>query len=135
MRRAARWLTAATLAGIAGVHVAWGRGSTFPFSSRDELADAVVGTQHVPSPAACYAVATALIAASGLVANVPIGPGSLRRAGRYGVAAVLATRGLAGMSGRTDLLSRGSASMRFRRLDRRIYSPLCLTLAAGAITA
>lgn len=33
------------------------------------------------------------------------------------------------------VISRGSESQRFRRLDRRIYSPLCLTLAALALPA
>jgi hypothetical protein len=34
------------------------------------------------------------------------------------------------MAGRTDLLAPGSSSERFRSLDRRVYSPICLTLAA-----
>ncbi|MFF3128447.1 hypothetical protein ACFVRD_40665 [Streptomyces sp. NPDC057908] len=38
--------------------------------------------------------------------------------------------------GRTDLLSPGSVSARFRRLDRLVYSPLCVALAAStAITS
>jgi hypothetical protein len=36
------------------------------------------------------------------------------------------------MAGRTDLVSPGSISPRFRRLDRRYYSPLCLALAMAA---
>ena len=132
MGRAARSLTPVALAGIAGLHVAWGLGSTFPFSSHDALSDAVVGSQVVPSPAACYAVAGALIVAGGLVADAPIAPPRLRRLGRIGVATVLAVRGLAGALARTDLLSPGSTSPRFRELDRRFYSPLCFALAFGA---
>ena len=67
-----------------------------------------------------------------IVADVPIGPARLRRVGRYGVATVLAARGFAGAFGRTDLLSKGSTSARFRSLDRRYFSPLCLALATGA---
>ena len=49
--------------------------------------------------------------------------------------AVLCLRGSLGLGGRTDILSPGSASQRFRRLDRTIYSPLCLGLAALALPA
>ena len=132
MRGVASSLTAATLATIAGLHVAWGRGSSFPFASKSELSDAVVGSQAVPSAGACYAVAGALFAASALVADVPVAPRRVRRLGRRVVGGVLATRGVVGLAGRTDLLSPGSASPRFRRLDRRYFSPLCLALALGS---
>ena len=102
---------------------------------RDALADAVVGSATVPSPAACYAVAGALFVASGLVADVPLGPYRLRALGRAGVATVLAVRGVAGLAGRTDLLSPRSTSPKFRRIDRMYLAPLCLALAAGAATA
>jgi len=36
-------LTAITLFAIAGLHVAWGLGSSFPFQNREELADSVWG--------------------------------------------------------------------------------------------
>jgi hypothetical protein len=127
-----RAATSATLAAIAGVHVAWAGGSSFPFTDRDELADAVAGRESNPSPGACLAVAGLLTAASALVAGAPIAPRAVRRLGVATVAGVLATRGLAGLSGRTDALSPGSTSVRFRRLDRMFYSPLCLALAAGA---
>jgi hypothetical protein len=133
MRRVPAGLTSATLAVIAAIHVAWGRGSSVPFASREALADAVVGSQAVPSPHACYAVAAALFAASALVSDVPIGPRRLRRLGRLVVGGTLAVRGLAGLCGRTDVLSPGSTSARFRRLDRQFYSPLCVALAYGAI--
>jgi hypothetical protein len=37
--------------------------------------------------------------------------------------------------GRTDLLSPGATSARFRAKDRRLYSPLCLALAALSVPA
>ncbi len=135
MNAAPRYLTAAALAGLAGLHVAWGRGSTVPFATAHGLADAVVGRRVVPSAVACNAVAIALLAASALVLDVPVGPAPLRRIGRVGVATVLTSRGIIGLAGRTDLLSPGSASPRFRRLDRRYCGPLCLALAAGAMTS
>jgi len=121
-----------TLAAIGGLHVAWGRGSSFPFAGTSELSDAVIGSAAVPSAGACYAVATALFAASALVADAPVAPRRVRRLGRWVVGGVLGVRGAAGLLGRTDVLSPGSASPRFRSLDRRYYSPLCLALAAGA---
>jgi hypothetical protein len=135
MRAPISGLTAATLFSLAGLHVAWGRGSSFPFSDHDDLSEAVIGRHNVPSPGACYAVAGALTVAAALVADVPGVPRGIQRAGVTGVAAVLAGRAALGFAGRTDLASPGSVSTRFRRLDRRMYSPLCLALAAGAIAS
>jgi len=130
-----RSATATTLAGIGGVHFAWGLGSSFPFKTRDELADAVIGSATVPPPAACYAVAGALAVASKFVVGVPLGPVGFRRVAITTVAAALGARGALGLSGLTNLVSPGSESERFRRLDRRYYSPLCLVLAAGALAS
>ena len=131
----ARGVTATTLLGLAGLHVAWGRGSSFPFAGHDDLSEAVIGRRNVPSPGACFAVAGALTIAAALVADVPGLPRGVQRVGVTGVAAVLATRAGLGVSGRTDLAAPGSVSTRFRRLDRRVYSPLCLALAAGAFSS
>ena len=133
MSTATRGATAATLLSLAGLHVLWGRGSTFPFADRDGLNDSVVGRSSTPRPSACFAVAGALTAAASLVADVPRLPRHLQRLGVTGVAVVLASRAALGFSGRTDVVSPGSASPRFRRLDRRMYSPLCLALAVGAL--
>src|ERR1700690_2994532 len=135
MSNTSRHLTSAALAGIGGLHVAWGCGSSIPFGTHAELADAVVGSPEVPSAMACHAVAFALLVASGLVADAPMGPRRFRRSGRHVVAAVLAVRGIPGVFGLTDLVSPGSTSRRFRSLDRRLYAPLCITLAVGALTA
>jgi hypothetical protein len=131
----ARGATAASLLGLAGLHVAWGTGSSFPLPDRDALADAVVGRRSVPPPTACFAVASALTVAAALVADVPGLPRGVQRLGVAGVALVLATRAGLGFAGRTDVASPRSVSTRFRRLDRRIYSPLCLALAAGAFSS
>jgi len=128
----ARW-TAGTLLTIAGIHVAWGRGSSFPFATTGELTDAVVGNDVVPSPAACYAVAGLLTVASAAVAGLPVPTRRLRPVTVLGVAATLAVRATAGFAGRTDALVPGSTSPRFRRNDRRVLSPLCAALATGAV--
>jgi hypothetical protein len=106
-----------------------------PFGARDDLADAVIGGRDVPSPVACLAVGVALLGGAALVSDRPHLADLPRRVGLLGMAAVLSVRGGLGIAGRTDLLSPGSTSARFRRLDRRVYAPLCLGLAAGALRA
>jgi Protein of unknown function (DUF3995) len=130
-----RALTAATFFGIAGLHVAWGRGSSFPFATHPDLTDAVIGRDATPSPPACYAVAALLTVAAGLVTGVPFAPPRIRRLGVATVVTVLTARGVASFAGRTDALVPGSSSPRFRRNDRRLFAPLCLALAAGSATA
>ena len=117
------------LLAIAGLHVAWGRGSTWPHPDRDSFNDAVMGQQVPLSPPACYAVAAALTTASVLVSGQPVRL-PLHRLGAAGVVTVLTARGTLGVLGRTDLAVPGSVSPRFRQLDRRWFGPLCLTLAA-----
>jgi hypothetical protein len=104
-------------------------------SDRATLSDAVIGHQEFPSPAASLTVAGALAAGSAFVAGRPARARRLHRAGAAGVVAVLSVRGGLGLAGLTHLVSPGSSSPRFRGLDRRLYSPLCLTLAALAAPA
>ncbi len=132
-----RQVSAVTASGVlfalAGLHAAWGAGSAWPFPGRPELADAVIGTAEVPGPAACFAVSGALAAAGALVAGWPPGRPVLRRLGVAGAAGVLAGRGALGLSGQTRLVSPASLSETFSRLDRRVYSPLCLALASASV--
>ena len=104
------------LLAISGLHVAWGLGASWPRIDREPA-----------SPVACFAVAGLLGVAAGLVAGRPHRAPRLSRVGARTVTGVLATRGA---SGRTDLLASGASSESFRDMDRRVYSPLCLTLAA-----
>ena len=124
--------TAAALVGIGALHVMWGRGSTFPFADREQLNDTVIGRDATPSPTACYAVAGLLVTAGALVAGLPSVDSRLRRFGVGTVAAVLGTRAVLGFAGRTDLVSPGSVSEKFRDTDKRYLSPLCMVLALGA---
>lgn len=128
-------VTVCVLVSLAGLHLVWGRGSSFPFGSRRELADAVVGAESVPPPAACYAVAAGLLVGAGLVEDTPQLPSWLRHAGIFVVTSVFTVRAALGWLGLTDLVSPGSDSARFRRLDRRVYAPLCAALAAGSWSA
>jgi hypothetical protein len=124
-------VTALVLVAIAGLHVMWARGSSYPFHTRDELADAVVGRDQVPPPGACYAVALALLGAAVIVARVVPLPRRARAFALRVIATVFATRAVAGALGRTSTLSPGSDSAAFKRWDKRLYAPLCLWLAAG----
>jgi Protein of unknown function (DUF3995) len=122
-------LTGGVLAALAALHVAWGLGSSFPFRTRRQLADAVVGASAVPSPSACFAVAGALTTGAALTSETVPLPPSFRRT------AILGSRGALGLAGRTALLAPGSDSLRFVYLDRRIYAPLCLGLTVGSLVA
>jgi Protein of unknown function (DUF3995) len=123
------------LLAITGVHIAWAAGSSWPLGDRAELARAVIGRREVPPPAACLAVAGLLGVAAALVSGRPRRSPWLRRTGAVAVVATLGARGTLGLAGRTDLVSPGSTSTRLGSLDRRVYSPLCLTLAGLALAA
>lgn len=125
--------TAATLCAAAGLHVAWSRGSSFPFASTAEMTDAVVGSTVPPSRTACLLVAT-LLGLLGLL--VALGPrAALGRRLLHGAAVALAARAVVGFAGRTDLLVKGSVSPSFRRNDRRIFAPLCALLSCGVLVS
>ncbi len=127
--------TAAGLAILAGLHAAWGAGSSFPLRDRASLADTIAGTDDVPGPAECAAVAGLIATAAVLVADLAPIPESVRRVGVLGVAFTLGLRGGTGLTGRTGLLVPWTPAARFVRLDRRYYGPLCLTLALGALAS
>ena len=128
-------VTAAALAGISGLHVAWGLESSFPSSDHESLADSVAGTTAVPDPPECFAVAASLLGAATLVMDVLPLNRRLRGAGVSAVALVLGTRGVLGVLGRTGTIVPWTPSERFTKLDRRYYGPLCLALSAGALSS
>jgi len=127
--------TAGTLALAAAVHGAWGLRVSVPGIDAARMAEAVAGAGEPPGPVACFAVAGALATAAAVVAGVPAGRPALVRAGRWGVAFALGGRGALGLAGRTDLVAPGQLTASFRRWDRRLYTPLCLALCAGAVRA
>jgi hypothetical protein len=127
--------TAAALGAISALHVFFGLRIRIPGVDAERLTEATAGSPKRPSPAACFAVAAALATASALVGGHPRRRPTVRRAGQLGVAGVLAGRAALGLAGRTDLVAPGPTSARFRRWDRRVYTPLCAVLAAGAARA
>jgi hypothetical protein len=122
------------LLALAAIHLAWAAGSSWPLATRADLADAVIGRSggEVPSPAACLLVAGLLASAAATLGAPDSRP---RRAGARTLVMAFGARGTLGAAGRTELLVPGSSSRRFRALDRRLYSPICLTLAALALPA
>jgi hypothetical protein len=137
MRRLSTLSAAAGLGAVGALHAIWATGSAWPLRDKRQLTDSVSGRpgDDPPSPAACLGVAGLLAAAAGLVGGRPRRSPRVSRIGSAGVVATLTARGLLGLAGRTHVISPGSESQRFRRLDRRICSPLCLTLAALALPA
>jgi Protein of unknown function (DUF3995) len=137
MRRLSTLTAATGLAAVGALHAVWATGSPWPLPDKRQLTDAVSGRAGYDpaSPAACLAMAGLLGTAASLVGGRPRRWPRASRIGSAGVVAVLTVRDLFGLAGRTDLISPGSESERFRRLDRRIYSPLCLTLGALALPA
>ncbi len=115
----------------------WATGSRWPLPDRDRFAETITGGPPgaTPGAGACLAVAGLLGTAAALVAGHPRSAPGVSRIGSAGVVAVLTLRGSLGLAGRTDLVSPGSSSERFRELDRRIYSPICLTIAGLAAPA
>ena len=122
----ARILGSGGLMTLAALHGAWAAGSTWPLDDRRRLAQVVVGSEELPSAAACVSVTALLTGAAGLVAGYPRGAPRLSRLGTAGVVATLTVRGLAGAVG---LTTRKGDSEEFAYWDRRLYSPLCLVLA------
>ncbi|MEV0677378.1 DUF3995 domain-containing protein [Actinosynnema sp. NPDC050436] len=124
-------VTALVLVAVGGLHVVWAF-SPWPLRSREEFASRVVGVppERLPSPGLTFAVAGLLLVAGYLVVaraglvGTP-GPAWLTVAGTGGVAAVLLLRGAGG------LVASARKDTPFARLDLRVYSPLCLALAAA----
>jgi hypothetical protein len=91
----------------------------------------------MPGTAACATVASALAVAAGATAGATHGrPSRLSHHSRTMAAVVSASllaRGVGGIA--ADLAGKVDATPAFRRWNRRLYNPLCVTLAilvAGA---
>jgi hypothetical protein len=122
------------LAGIAAIHVAWGLGVRWPRNDEKALVALVVGydRDRMPSPSRCFLAAGAIFAAamvmallSGLIDTL-LAPWFVVLLGS-GMTAVFAGRGIAGY---LPAWRKRFPRQPFAQLDRGIYSPLCLIIAA-----
>jgi hypothetical protein len=129
-------VAALALAGIGGLHAAWGAGiTTWPATDFRTLAEKVVGGSTFPSARACYVVAALLGTASGLVATRSRISDSkafaLANLGTKTTGSVLVLRGAGGfIISSVGLLNETAA---FRRANLLLYSPLCLVLGAATL--
>jgi hypothetical protein len=126
----ARPAAAGTLAALAAVHAAWATGSAWPARDRRRLAQLVAGTERMPGPAQCAAVACGLATSSALVAGLG-GERSIARVARGVVCGALLVRGGAGLTGSTQHLVSWTPAPEFMRRDRRWYGPLCLGIGVA----
>jgi hypothetical protein len=134
--------TAAVLLAIGGLHVYWLLGGRWPGRDAASLNAKVVGgrsgagarmPRRLPTAvvsAALIGVALGALAARGVIA-LPL-PGTVR-ALTWVAAGALAVRGIGGFFDRW--LRPHTAALPFARLNVRIYSPLCVALAAGLVAA
>ncbi len=117
---------------LAFIHVYWGLGGAWPARTRAELGPMVVGTPSgaaMPNLAACLVVAGLLVTAAGLIACAAFaGPWWVSSVGSAGAGVVLTLRGLGGYA--DGRLRPATRELPFYALNRRIFSPLCLVLAA-----
>lgn len=121
-------ILSAVLIMLAVLQVLWGIGFWFPIADEALLTRTVIGFRgqtKMPGAVPCALVAVALLAA----AMSLWGPhGGLRTAMIAVVALVFFARGIAAYVWRWRWLT---PEMPFARLDRWIYGPLCLVMAAG----
>lgn len=127
---------AVALFAIAALHAAWGFGSTWPDADGATLARRVAGFKGVarmPPPPSCFMVAGALFAA-GVVA---LGGGRLIPTPAPFALTVLALLCLSAIFGFRGVLAyvprwrEMTPEEPFARLDRTLYGPICIALAAG----
>lgn len=124
-----------TLAAIALLHAYWGCGGLWPARSEAELIATVIGDgrRRMPGRALTFCVALAIAGAalwSQLLVTrdrTPL-PAWPFLAGGVALAFVFLARGAAGY---LTFWRRAHAAEPFARLDRRLYSPLCLVIGAG----
>ncbi|PSK99387.1 uncharacterized protein DUF3995 [Murinocardiopsis flavida] len=120
---------------IGVLHVVW-MFSPWPFATPAEMARTVAGveTDAMPTRKETGTVAVLILVAACLVGTRAgtagaVDPFRLVSIGTWGVAAVLLGRGAIGFavfSPRKDV---------FGRMDRWVYSPLCVALAGGCVAA
>lgn len=116
------------LIATAAVHLLWALGWWFPIRDEAALVRAVVGVrdaERMPGPIPCALVVAVLL----ILAGLPwLAEGRIRQAGLVIAATVFLIRGLLPWRPFWRALTPQEP---FATLDRRLYGPFCLALAAG----
>ncbi len=131
-------ITAVGLAAAAAIHAAWGLGMKWPGTDSVSLARMVTGGSTFPSAADCFTVTAILTIATALVAarthpDSRLGkliPAPFPGLGVAVVGTALGLRAAVGWVGSSANLS--ASTPEFRRLDLRLFSPICTAFALGA---
>lgn len=130
------------LLALAGLHVLWACGSSFPCANEQALARAVVGRRGItkmPSALSCMAVACCLFAAAFLAGFLggfvplslpPLVQKALSVLSGMLVGMVFLGRGIIGI---LPAFERSAPEMPFLTLNRRLYSPLSFLIGVGFI--
>jgi hypothetical protein len=133
-------VAAAVLLALAGLHLVWAAGSPWPARDAAELHALVVGGQpRAAMPPAWASVGVAVVltlfAAGPLAVRglLPAPAPDLVRVLTWVAAGIIAARGGLGFLERR--LRPDAISQPFARWNRRLYSPLCLALAAALVAA
>ena len=126
-------LLSSVLLFLAGLHGWWGLGGIWPAPSERDLALSVIGDgrTRMPPAWACYAVAVLLTVIAlwpWLILLVPGSPAVVT--GTVSIAGVFFARCLVAYSPRWRA---HFAAEPFATHDKRLYAPLCLTLAVGFV--
>ncbi|MFG2568120.1 DUF3995 domain-containing protein [Streptomyces sp. NPDC048567] len=138
--RAAALTVAGVLTADGLLHVLWSTGSTWPAGDARALSYAVLGIDAPFTPPVVLPLAAALFGSAALVtARARLGRthrfGRLLQAGTLAVACGTALRGLVGIGWAVGLRTGLDAASgdTFQLLNRALYTPLCLLLAAAAL--
>lgn len=117
------------LLAITMVHMLWAFGSTFPAQSREALAETVIGRQPMAPRWLSFVMGVAIFVAGiwCLALADPSTDAVLRGGGAF-LAAVFLVRGALGY---LPVWRTAHAAEPFARMDRKVYSPLCLFEALG----
>ena len=118
---------------VSMAHLAWSFGLTYPIRDEKLLAQTVVGTagiQRMPPRWASFGVAVLTLAAGILALSLadPTSGGLTLSLSALPVAAIFFARGALGY---TPWWASITPEPNFRLNDRRVYSPLCLTISTG----
>lgn len=130
--RCARKLVVLGSLAVGAVHVAWGRGSSWPFTSRVELSQKVVGSNDFPDATACYVVAAGAFVTAAVFSKKNPGAGNVffRRL----VVLAVGARSIAGGKKATEVLRLPQPGQAFLDADKKFYRPLTAIFAIAAAT-